>query len=297
MLRLSSKAGRIGAVSRISAGKVAARPASVALTSHRAAATNAPTANAQRRAFSSSPRARDPADPVVVPAAGAPPPVKEHAVISAFDLFSIGVGPSSSHTVGPMRAAKIFVVDLEDLGLLEKVETLKITLYGSLAATGKGHQTPEALMMGFQGNDPETIDTGTISSRYQAVLTNKVLMLSGKKKIKFDMEKDMVWRFDQVLKTHPNGMRFSVFGKEGELLATNEYFSVGGGFVVNEKTKTDENLYYMGIHKKNVDPSRLSQTHVIPPEDAAKSKDAGIAQPPYLFHSAESLLAMTEKHN
>ncbi|KAG8894721.1 hypothetical protein FRC01_012794, partial [Tulasnella sp. 417] len=72
---------------------------------------------------------------------------------------------------------------------------------------------------------------------------------------------------------------------------------VGGGFVVNEKTKTDENLYYMGIHKKNVDPSRLSQTHVIPPEDTVKSKSAGIAQPPYLFHSSESLLAMTEKHN
>ncbi|KAG8981636.1 hypothetical protein FRB90_007114 [Tulasnella sp. 427] len=122
-------------------------------------------------------------------------------------------------------------------------------------------------------------------------------MLAGKKKIKFEMEKDMVWRFDQVLKTHPNGMRFSVFGKEGELLATNEYFSVGGGFVVNEKTKTDENLYYMGIHKKDVDPSRLSQTHVIPPQNAAESKTAGVSQPPYLFHSSESLLAMTEKHN
>lgn len=139
------------------------------------------------------------------------------------------------------------------------------------------HQTPEALMMGFQGNDPETIDTGTISSRYQAVLTNKVLMLSGKKKIKFDMEKDMVWRFDQVLKTHPNGMRFSVFGKEGELLATNEYFrcgfvwgrmearvtnkgwifiSVGGGFVVNEKTKSTLQSPYWSFRSQ--DPSMYS---------------------------------------
>ncbi|KAG8946651.1 hypothetical protein FRC04_011545 [Tulasnella sp. 424] len=301
MLRLSSKAGRIGSLSRVSPGKAAAvvvRPAPVALSA--SSTSRIPTANAQRRAFSNTARTREAAaagEPVVVPSTSTVPPVKEHAVISAFDLFSIGVGPSSSHTVGPMRAAKIFVVDLEELGLLEKVETLKITLYGSLAATGKGHQTPEALMMGFQGNDPETIDTGTISSRYQAVLTNKVLMLSGKKKIKFDMEKDMVWRFDQVLKTHPNGMRFSVFGKEGELLATNEYFSVGGGFVVNEKTKTDENLYYMGIHKKDVDPARLSQTHVIPPEGTSKPGSAGISQPPYLFHSAESLLAMTEKHN
>ncbi|KAG8917233.1 hypothetical protein FRC00_013864 [Tulasnella sp. 408] len=150
MLRLSSKAGRIGSVSRISAaGKVAARPA---LTSHRAAAaTKAPTANAQRRAFSSTPRARDPADPVVVPSASGTPPVKEHAVISAFDLFSIGVGPSSSHTVGPMRAAKIFVVDLEDLGLLEKVETLKITLYARpfkelLPVVARAHSTSRRSM-------------------------------------------------------------------------------------------------------------------------------------------------------
>ncbi|KAG8903911.1 hypothetical protein FRB99_002568 [Tulasnella sp. 403] len=201
-----------------------------------------------------------------------------------------------------MRAAKIFVVDLEDLGLLDKVEILKVTLYGSLAATGKGHQTPEALMMGFQGNDPETIDTGTIASRYAAVLENKTLLLGGTRRIRFDMEKDMVWRFDQVLKTHPNGLRFSVFGKDGDLLATNEYFSVGGGFVVNEKTKVDENLYYRGIHKRDVDPARLSQTHGMTPgetptDDRSSSSLPTPSQPPYLFHSAESLLALTEKHN
>ncbi|KAG8878551.1 hypothetical protein FRB98_006091 [Tulasnella sp. 332] len=230
------------------------------------------------------------------------PPAKEHAVISAFDLFSIGVGPSSSHTVGPMRAAKIFIVDLEELGLLEKVETLKVTLYGSLAATGKGHATPEALMMGFQGGDPETIDTHTIGSRYKSILENKVLILNGTKKIKYDMDKDMVWRFDQVLKTHPNGMRFSAFGPEGELLATNEYFSVGGGFVVNEKTKVDENLYYMGINKRDVEPARLSQSS----QTSTSNHPAGSiegpvpiisSQPPNLFHSSESLLALTQKHN
>ncbi|KAG8933906.1 hypothetical protein FRC02_010937 [Tulasnella sp. 418] len=221
------------------------------------------------------------------------PTPREHAVISTFDLFSIGVGPSSSHTVGPMRAAKIFIVDITDLGLLDKVHKLKITLYGSLAATGKGHMTPQALMMGFQGNDPETIDTGTIQGRYDAILENKTLLLGGARRIKFDMDKDMVWRFDQVLKTHPNGMRFSVFGKNGDLLATNEFFSVGGGFVVNEKTKVDENLYYMGVDKKTVDPSRRSQTHAAAPDEDI----TGYSPPPYLFHSAESLLALTDKHN
>jgi hypothetical protein len=87
------------------------------------------------------------------------------------------------------------------------------------------------------GSDPETIETGTIPSRYDSILENKVLLLGGHHGIQYDMERDMLWRWDQVLKTHPNGMRFSVFGEEGDLLATNEYFSVGGGFVVNEKTK------------------------------------------------------------
>jgi len=86
------------------------------------------------------------------------------------------------------------------------------------------------------GSDPETIDTGTIPSRYAAIQKNKTLLLGGKHPIAYDMNRDMLWRWDQVLSTHPNGMRFSVFDENGDLLATNEYFSVGGGFVVNEKT-------------------------------------------------------------
>ncbi|CAE6533457.1 unnamed protein product [Rhizoctonia solani] len=233
---------------------------------------------------------------------------KEHAVISAFDLFSVGVGPSSSHTVGPMRAARIFIVDLQNLGLLDKACTIKVTLYGSLAATGKGHMTPQALLMGFEGSDPETIDTGTINSRYDAILENKSLNLGGVRRIKYDMDRDMLWRWDQVLKTHPNGMRFSAFGEEGELLATNEYFSVGGGFVVNDKTKVDENLFYKGVYKHKVDPARLSQTHgqdlPLLTIDAPGSKtnneipvSPSQSQPPYLFHNGASLLEMARKHN
>ncbi|KAH9946514.1 L-serine ammonia-lyase [Amylocystis lapponica] len=222
----------------------------------------------------------------------------EHAVISAFDLFSIGVGPSSSHTVGPMRAGKIFITDLQELGLLEKVKTVKITLYGSLAATGKGHHTPQAILLGLEGSDPETIDTGTIPSRYASILESKSLELGGQHHITYDMDKDMLWRWDQVLKTHPNGMRFSVFDEAGDLLATNEYFSVGGGFVVNEKTKVDENLFYKGVDKSIVHGARLHQTHSMSDPDTGEPAEApDPCQPPYPFVSGDSLLALTKNHN
>ncbi|KAF8196657.1 L-serine ammonia-lyase [Mycena galopus ATCC 62051] len=255
----------------------------------------------------------------------------EHAVISTFDLFSIGVGPSSSHTVGPMRAGKIFCADLKELDLLHKVRTVKITLYGSLAATGKGHHTPQAILLGLEGSDPETIDTGTIPSRYDTIVTAKSLLLAGHHRIHYDMDRDMLWRWDQVLKTHPNGMRFSVFGEDGDLLATNEYFSVGGGFVVNDKTKVDENLFYMGVDKRAVHAARLHQVQAPPdgessPAAAVQSEAAAApssaalsaeeaetsSEPkqdlqdglepgpeviPYPFSSGNSLLELTRKHN
>ncbi|KJA25672.1 hypothetical protein HYPSUDRAFT_84980 [Hypholoma sublateritium FD-334 SS-4] len=233
----------------------------------------------------------------------------EHAVISTFDLFSIGVGPSSSHTVGPMRAAKIFIADLQELDLLEKVKTVKINLYGSLAATGKGHHTPQAILLGLEGSDPETIDTGTIDSRYADIVTNKSLLLGGRHRIIYDMDRDMLWRWDQVLKTHPNGMRFSCFDEDGTLLATNEYFSVGGGFVVNEKTKVDENLFYKGVDKTKVHGARLYQVHSLadpidshqtnPLEENGEhtSDHTGSKDPPHAFDSGNSLLALTKKHN
>lgn len=231
----------------------------------------------------------------------------EHAVISTFDLFSIGVGPSSSHTVGPMRAGKIFINDLRDLGLLDKVKTVKINLYGSLAATGKGHHTPQAILLGLEGSDPETIDTGTIPSRYEAIVQNKTLLLNGQRRIEFNMERDMIWRWDLVLKTHSNGMRFSVFDENGDMLATNEYFSVGGGFVVNDKTKVDENLFYKGVDKKRVHGARMQQSIVeVPavsepgaPVEQANTNEPATNQekPPYPFDTAATLLALTHKHN
>ncbi|KPV75563.1 uncharacterized protein RHOBADRAFT_53529 [Rhodotorula graminis WP1] len=244
-------------------------------------------------------------------------PRAEHAVISAFDLFSIGVGPSSSHTVGPMRAAKIFVEDLRRFGILDKVAKLKIGLYGSLAATGKGHMTPEAIMMGLEGDDPETIETTTIDSRYKAILETEHLQLNGTHAISYSHDRDMLWTM-KPLPTHPNGMRFSVFDADGTLMATNEFYSVGGGFVINEQTQVDENLYYRGIRKDEVNHARRDQTHGLPPdallhvdakalppvsgdEVAAVSAtvDAGMgsAPLPYLFRNAAGLIKLTQKHN
>ncbi|KAG8220910.1 serine dehydratase alpha chain-domain-containing protein [Butyriboletus roseoflavus] len=161
------------------------------------------------------------------------------------------------------------------------------------------HHTPQAILLGLEGSDPETIDCGTIPSRYEAILLNKCLQLDGKRHIHFDMDRDMLWRWDQVLKTHPNGIRFSCFDEHGDLLATNEYFSVGGGFVVNDKTKVDENLFYKGVDKSAVHGARLHQTHSVEKGDATptqpEANDPG--HPPYPFESGNSLLALTKRHN
>lgn len=200
-----------------------------------------------------------------------------------------------------MRAGKIFINDLKKLDLLHKVRTLKISLYGSLAATGKGHHTPQAVLLGIEGSDPETIDTGTISSRYEAILANKTLLLGGDHRIVFNMDRDMLWHWDQVLKTHSNGMRFSCFGEDGELLATNEYFSIGGGFVVNDQTKVDENLFYKGVDKRTVHEARLHQNSASDPLDTEYQLSdlyrVRSEHPPYPFSSGDNLLSLTKKHN
>ncbi|KAI0033690.1 serine dehydratase alpha chain-domain-containing protein [Vararia minispora EC-137] len=260
---------------------------------------------ATARPLSSTPPLRRPSassvrrdTPKLAPQAVEPDPDEdgrpEHAVISTFDLFSIGVGPSSSHTVGPMRAGNIFITDLRQLGLLEKVHTVKITLYGSLAATG-AHHTPQAVLLGLEGSDPETIDTGTIPPRYAAIQANKQLLLGGTHRIHYDMDRDMLWRWDHVLKTHPNGIRFAVFDGEGDMLATNEYFSVGGGFVVNDKTKVDENLFYKGVDKRAVSAARLQQHSSI--SEPSMETPPGEELPTYPFKTASDLLALTRKHN
>ncbi|RYP41271.1 hypothetical protein DL767_001125 [Monosporascus sp. MG133] len=163
----------------------------------------------------------------------------EHAVISTFDLFSIGIGPSSSHTVGPMRAGNIFVTDMIEAGLLQNVCKMRISIYGSLALTGEGHMTPSALLLGLEGADVETVDTAYVPARFAEIKQQKKLFLGrgsgdGKgKEIDFDYDRDFVWEWGKKLPLHSNGMRFRAFDKDGDQLATNDLFSVGGGFVVN----------------------------------------------------------------
>ncbi|TIC93509.1 L-serine dehydratase [Colletotrichum higginsianum] len=163
----------------------------------------------------------------------------EHAVISTFDLFSIGIGPSSSHTVGPMRAGNIFVADLAEANLLHKVNKIRVSIYGSLALTGEGHMTPSALLLGLESADVETVDTAYVPERFTEIKNTKKLFLGqglsdGKgKEVAFDYERDFVWEWGRKLPMHSNGMRFTVFDEDGYVLATNDMFSVGGGFVVN----------------------------------------------------------------
>ncbi|MFI7597282.1 L-serine ammonia-lyase [Actinoplanes sp. NPDC049681] len=151
--------------------------------------------------------------------------------ISAFDLYSIGIGPSSSHTVGPMRAARTFAAGLADLTLISRV---RAELFGSLGATGRGHGSDTAVMLGLCGEDPETVDTTRVAERVAAMRAEGRLLLAGKHPIAFDADADLVLNRRESLPFHPNGMRLRGFGADGELLAERTFYSVGGGFVVED---------------------------------------------------------------
>ena len=154
--------------------------------------------------------------------------------ISVFDLFKIGIGPSSSHTVGPMRAAGMFVEGLADSGLVGTVSRLQVELFGSLGATGKGHGTDKALLLGLQGEVPEQVDTDSIPARIERVRSNGRLLLPGNVELAFNVDKDLIFHRRRVLPYHPNGMIFHAFDNNEQLLLQRSYYSVGGGFVVNE---------------------------------------------------------------
>jgi L-serine dehydratase len=181
--------------------------------------------------------------------------------VSVFDLFKIGIGPSSSHTVGPMRAALMFAHHLEEVGLLEQVGEVKIELYGSLGATGKGHGTDKGVMLGLMGYAPDTIDPDKIADLLKAQQTSGMLSLLSKHAVPFNNKKHILFFRREVMKEHPNGMKFQAFDSSGNLLAEKSYLSVGGGFVVSPKA-----------------------THLSTPENGSTI--------PYPFDSGDSLLAM-----
>ena len=176
--------------------------------------------------------------------------------ISTFDLFKIGIGPSSSHTVGPMRAAAMFVASLRNAGLLREVVRIKAEMYGSLGATGRGHGTPKAVMLGLEGERPANVDVGAIPERIKAIRREESLWLNGDHPIAFHEKTDLLLHRRKGLPLHPNGMRFTAYGDsvdergggedgdsdvggdrhgdEASELLTRVYYSVGGGFVLDE---------------------------------------------------------------
>ena len=155
--------------------------------------------------------------------------------VSIFELFKIGVGPSSSHTVGPMRAGLAFIVTAEKMKVLQKATRLQVDLYGSLALTGKGHGTDLAVLLGIQGEAPDLIDPDQIPSMMAAIRRNHQLYLKGEHAIHFEESHDLLFHYLETLPYHPNGMRFSLFDKNKNLLISETYYSIGGGFIVNDK--------------------------------------------------------------
>ncbi|MGK5594061.1 MAG: L-serine ammonia-lyase [Parachlamydiaceae bacterium] len=169
--------------------------------------------------------------------------------ISTFNLFSIGMGPSSSHTVGPMKAARLFVDFLQNSGILQQVARVKADLYGSLALTGKGHATDIAVMLGFSGETPEGIDPNTVSEKIKQMTGQKTLFLLGSQKVSFDQTKDLLFHYDKQLPYHPNGMRFTVYNQHGKEIVSQVYYSVGGGFIIDHETASKDKTLGDEEHK------------------------------------------------
>lgn len=153
--------------------------------------------------------------------------------LSALDLFSVGIGPSSSHTVGPMRAAKLFTDGLEGAGHLSTTTRVQAELFGSLGATGRGHGSDKAVVLGFKGLDPETVDTRTADDQVAAAALDAELWIGGDHRVDFNWDEDVVLHRRKSLPAHPNGMTFRALDHTGAVLSERSYYSIGGGFVID----------------------------------------------------------------
>jgi L-serine dehydratase len=151
--------------------------------------------------------------------------------LSVLDIFKIGIGPSSSHTMGPMNAARRFALDLAEKGLLERTAQVGVQLYGSLALTGRGHCTDRALLLGLEGHSPEGLDPALVEPTLERIRASSRLRLAAAKEIAFDEPMDVLWHRDQTLPGHSNGMRFTALDAARNVLCREEYYSTGGGFV------------------------------------------------------------------
>jgi L-serine dehydratase len=200
-------------------------------------------------------------------------PQESTLAVSAFDLFKIGIGPSSSHTVGPMRAAGRFVRRLALVGAFDRTARVRVELYGSLGATGRGHATDTAILLGLEGDEPDIVDVATIAERVAAIGATHRLRLGGTREISFDPGTDLEFStrlsHDGREPFHVNNARFVAFDADGTQLDEHTYFSVGGGFVVDE--------------------------HMAQGGPAARAGVPEADDLPYPFRSAEELVALTER--
>ena len=155
--------------------------------------------------------------------------------ISVFDLFKVGIGPSSSHTVGPMKAARMFAAGLAEDGLTMRVRTVRVSLYGSLGLTGPGHGSDKAVLLGLEGEQPATVDVDAIPARLEAIASRGSLRLLGEHEIRFTVAEHLEFNRRKKLSYHPNGMRFTAYDDQGAAIRERAYYSVGGGFVAEER--------------------------------------------------------------
>lgn len=164
--------------------------------------------------------------------------------ISVLDLFSIGIGPSSSHSVGPMRAANLFMKKLRDAGKMNLCSRVEVRLYGSLALTGLGHATDKAVLLGLEGMTPDGVNPDAIDSRVAEIRSSKQCSLPEGPTIHFDETSDLLFLYEETLPFHPNGMRFSAYNKSGDALLELTCFSIGGGFIVEESDAAKDQLSF-----------------------------------------------------
>jgi L-serine dehydratase len=192
---------------------------------------------------------------------------------SLFDLYKIGVGPSSSHTMGPMRAACRFAWGIVESGLLDRIARVQVDLYGSLALTGLGHATDRAVLLGLAGNEPASIDPATIESTVKEIRAARCIDLAGKRSIHFDELSDLVLHRDIMFPPgahtqHPNGVRFTAFDTAGAVTEQSTFFSIGGGFIVQD----------IAPGSSGTQPSPDQRSAIVP----------------FPFHSAAELLATAQ---
>ena len=154
--------------------------------------------------------------------------------ISVFEIFKVGIGPSSSHTVGPMRAAGQFLEKLDSIGRLHQTRRIRIELFGSLGATGRGHGTDKAIYLGLEGEEPGKVDPAQVQDKLERIAQRGEIDLLGVQRVFFEEKRDLIFNPRESLPFHPNGMRFSVFDGENGLLSSGDFYSIGGGFVADE---------------------------------------------------------------